>query len=114
MHRQWVEVIQDKEEFPEWTHRFALYGPPFNHRKPLPGSRYTGEFCDYAGILKELTYTIYRKQEIRNAIFDKLGHSTPSTVASYRRFIAKKRAGGLLGVYEVLDAYLELRQAVSV
>lgn len=89
----------------------ALYGPPFNHRKPLPGSRYIGEFCDYTDILKKLAYTVYRKQEIRKAIFDKLGHSTPSTVASYRRFVGKKSAGGLLGVYQVLDAYLDLREA---
>ena len=89
----------------------ALYGPPFNHRKPLPGARYMGEFCDYADNLKKLAYTVYRKQEIRNAIFDKLGRSTPSTVASYRRFVGKKSAEGLLGVYQVLDAYLDLREA---
>ena len=90
---------------------FAPYGPPFNHEVPPAGSKYKAELCDYPDVLKELTYVLYRKQAIRNAIFTRLGHTPPSTLVMYWRFLGKKRAGGLLGVYEVLDAYLDLKEA---
>ena len=70
-----------------------------------------GDLCDYGDILKKLAYNVYRKQEIRNAIFDKLGHSTPSTVASYRRFVRKEERWRVTVAQEVLDAYLDLKEA---
>jgi hypothetical protein len=69
------------------------------------------ELCDYPDLLKELTYILYQKQTIRNAIFNTLAHPPPTTLVTYWRFLGKKQAGGLLGVYEVLDAYLDLRAA---
>jgi hypothetical protein len=90
---------------------FAPYGPPFNHEVPGPGTRYKGEYCDYPDVLKELTYVVYQNKETREAIFAKLGHPTPATLTSYWRFIGKTYSGGLLGLYEVLATYLDLREA---
>jgi hypothetical protein len=53
---------------------FAPYGPPFNHETPPAGLKYRGELCDYPDLLKELTYILYQKQTIRNAIFNTLAH----------------------------------------
>ena len=93
---------------------FAPFGPPFNHEMPTSGSKYKAELCDYPDLLKELTYIVYQNQAIRNAIFATLGHPPPSTLVTYWRFLGKRHAGGLLGVYAVLDAYLGLRAAGTV
>jgi hypothetical protein len=93
---------------------FGLYGPPFNHEMPAPGSRYKGDLCDYPDVLKELTFILYKKTAIRNAIFARLGHPSPSSTMSYWRFLGRRYAGGLLGVYEVLATYLDLREAGSI
>jgi hypothetical protein len=90
---------------------FATYGPPFNHEVPQTGSKYKGELCDYPDLLKELVYILFHSEVRRNAIFARLGHSAPTTIVSYWRFIGKKQASGLLGVYEVLSAFLDLREA---
>ena len=87
----------------------ASYDPPFNHEMPAPGTRYTGDMCDYPDVLKELSYMLYQDTTAKNAIFAKLGAPVPMTVALYKRFIGKRCKGGLLGLYEVLAAYLDLR-----
>jgi hypothetical protein len=89
---------------------FAPYEPPFNHEAPPAGSRYQGELCEYPDVLKELTYVLYQNQALRNAIFAKLGQSVPTSLVSYWRFIGKQGKSGLLGVYEVLAAYLDLNE----
>ena len=89
---------------------YSLYGPPFNHANPPAGTKYKGDLCDNPDILKELTYIVYQDVTVRNAVFARLNESVPTTLTSYWRFIGKKRVGGLLGVYEVLAAYLELRE----
>jgi hypothetical protein len=90
---------------------FGMYGPPFNHEVPPTGSKYKGDLCDYPDILKELSYIIFHSEPHRNIVFARLGHATPPTVVSYWRFIGKRRPSGLLGVYEVLSAYLDLKEA---
>ena len=89
---------------------FAPYGPPFNHEVPRAGTRYKGEFCDYSDVLKEMTYIVYQNRRAREAIFARLDHPAPTTLISYWRFLGKRRAGGLLGLYEVLAAYLDMRE----
>jgi len=90
---------------------FAPFGPPFNHEVPPRGERYNGDLCEYPDVLKELAYIIYKNERVRAAVFAKLGHADPSTLALYWRFIGKISPGGLLGVYEVLAAYLELKES---
>jgi hypothetical protein len=92
---------------------FAPYGPPFNHEFPRPGTRYKGEFCDYPDVLKELTYVIYQNKRAREAVFVKLGHPVPTTLTLYWRFLGKRRGGDLLGLYEVLVAYLDVKETAG-
>ena len=61
--------------------------------------------------MKELAYILYQDTNTRNIIFAKLGDSVPSNMASYKRYITKQHAGGLLGLFEVIFVYLELRDA---
>jgi hypothetical protein len=93
---------------------FTTYGPPFNHEVPPPGVKYKGQLCDYSDGLKELAYVIYHSEAKRNAVFARLGHTVPATLVSYWRFIGRKQASGLLGLYEVLSAYLDTREGVEV
>jgi hypothetical protein len=88
----------------------APYGPPFNHDKPARGDPYTGEFCDYPDVLKELSFVLYHDGDIKAAIFTRLGAPIPDTITTYKRFMGKKWRGGLLGLYEVLVAYLDLKE----
>jgi hypothetical protein len=90
---------------------FAPYGPPFNHEFPPAGSRYTGELCDYPDVLKELSYILYHDTAVKDAIFARLGAPTPATLVLYKRFIGRRRAGDLLGLYEVIATYLDIREA---
>jgi len=92
---------------------FAPYGAPFNHEVPPAGSRYKGELCDFPHVLKELAYIIYQHQDVRNTVFARLAHPAPVTTASYWRFISRRRPGGLLGLYEVIAAYLDSRENVA-
>ena len=87
----------------------ATYGPPFNHEKPADGEA-SGDLCDYPDVLKELLYIIFKEERVRTATSERLGTEAPNTVLSYKRFIGKRQVGGLLGLYEVLGAYLELRE----
>ena len=90
---------------------FAPYGPPFNHDVPPPGSRYTGDLCEYPDVLKELSYILYQDADVRGKVFANLGIPAPCTLAAYKRYIARTSAGGLLGLFEVVFAYLQLREA---
>ena len=57
-----------------------------------------------------MTYIVYQNRRAREAIFARLDHPAPTTLISYWRFLGKRRAGGLLGLYEVLAAYLDMRE----
>jgi hypothetical protein len=89
---------------------FAPYGPPFNHEIPPSGIRYKGTLCDYPDCLKELAYMIYGNEQVRDAVFTRLGRPVPATLTSYWRFIGAAPTGGLLGVYHAIAAYLDLRE----
>jgi hypothetical protein len=90
---------------------FAPFGPPFNHDIPPPGTRNTGNLCEYPDVLKELAYIIYKETQVKNVVFTKLGAPVPTTLHSYKRFIGKKCGGGLLGLYKVMATYLDLRES---
>lgn len=81
------------------------YGPPFNHaRTTRPGD------CEYPDVLKELVYILYQDEASREKIFKKLGVAQPSGLSLYQRFISKRQQDGIFGAYDVVDAYLELRE----
>jgi hypothetical protein len=64
--------------------------------------------------LKELVYILYQEEALREKIFTRLGVAGPSSLPLYQRFIGKKRHGGILGAYEVVHAFLELRESGEV
>lgn len=87
------------------------YAPPFNHEQAPPGTQPSpGELCEYPDVLKELAYILYQDQSLRKQIFTKLGVAPPSSLYLYKRFIAKRREGNFWA-YEVINAYLELRES---
>jgi len=88
----------------------APYGPPFNHPQAPHGTRQSPEFCEYPDVLKELVYILYHDRSLRQKIFGKLGISAPSTLYLYKRYIIRPQNGGILGVYKVIDAYLDVRR----
>jgi hypothetical protein len=88
----------------------APYGPPFDHPRAPPGTRQSPEFCDYPDVLKELAYIVYQDRSLREKVFGKLGGSAPSTLYQYKRYITKPRNGGILGTYDVINAYLDVRE----
>ena len=88
---------------------FSPFGPPFNHARAPLGTRQSHELCEYPDALKELTYILYRDQSLREKVFFKLGVSPPTTLHQYKQYITKMQAGGILGVYKVIDAYLDIR-----
>ena len=59
--------------------------------------------------MKELAYIIYDDEGVRRAVFGRLGRPAPLTVDTYKLYISRRVAGGLLGVYEVLNAYINVR-----
>lgn len=89
---------------------FAPFGPPFNHRQPPPGTQRSADLCDYPDVLKELLYILYHNESLRKKVFSKLGHSTPSSLSLYKRYISKMQCIGILGAYNVIDAYLDVRE----
>jgi hypothetical protein len=91
----------------------ALYGPPFNHPTAPPGTKRSPELCDYPDVLKEVAFILYSDKPLREKIFAHLGISPPSTLFLYKRYITKVQHGGILGVYRVIDAYLDVREAES-
>jgi hypothetical protein len=88
----------------------GTYGPPFNHEKPPVGERSTGSFCEYPDVLKELLYVLFKEEKVKTAVFKRLGCPVPDTLQSYKRFVGKRCASGLLGLFEVFAAYLDLRE----
>jgi hypothetical protein len=61
--------------------------------------------------LKELVFILYKDEALRQKIFTKLGTAQPSSLTLYQRFIGKRRGDGILGAYEVVNAYLELKES---
>jgi hypothetical protein len=86
------------------------YGPPFDHTRASAGTQQTSDLCEYPDVLKELVYILYQDEALREKIFAKLGAAGPSGLSLYQRFIGKRRHGGIFGAYEVVNAYLELRE----
>jgi len=62
-------------------------------------------------VLKELVYILYQDEDLRTKIFTKLGVARPSSLTLYQRFIGKRQHDGIYGAYEVVNAYLELRES---
>jgi hypothetical protein len=92
----------------------APYGPPFNHQQPLPGVRRSPDLCDYPDVLKELAYILYAKQSLREKVFGRLGLPMPRSLEHYKRFIARRLNGRIFGAYDVIYAYLEVREEEEV
>jgi hypothetical protein len=88
---------------------FAPYSAPFNHAQAPTSRRQSPDQCDYPDVLKELTYIIYQDVSLRQRVFAKLGHSMPSNLNEYKRFITKE-SEGIFGVYEVIFAYIDVRE----
>ena len=86
------------------------YCAPFNHERPLPGTSRTPDLCYFPDVLKELSYILYAKRLLRQKIFQRLGLSMPLTLEAYKRYIARRPNGGIFGAYEVIYAYLEVRE----
>lgn len=89
----------------------APYAAPFNHARPSLGTRPSPDDCEYPDVLKELAYILYQDDPLRRKIFSKLGISEPLTLQLYQRFIGKRQQDGILGAYEVVNAYLEMRES---
>jgi hypothetical protein len=69
--------------------------------------------CEYPDVLKEVAFILYSDKALREKIFAHLGIGPPSTMFLYKRYITKRQSGGILGVYRVIDAYLDIREAES-
>ena len=89
---------------------FAPFSAPFNHTRALTGTRQSAKDCDYPDVLKELTYIIYQDVSLRRSVFAKLGHSMPSNLNEFKQFITGRQIGGIFGVYEVIFAYICIRE----
>ncbi len=87
------------------------YGPPFDHTRAPAGTKQTPDHCEYPDVLKELVYILYQEEVLRKKIFTRLGVAEPSSLSLYQRFIGKRRHGGIYGAYEVVNAFLELRES---
>jgi len=86
------------------------YGPPFDHTRAPAGTKQTPDLCEYPDVLKELVYIVYQDEVLREKIFTRLGVARPSSLSLYQRFIGKRRQDGIFGAYEVVNAFLELRE----
>ena len=89
------------------------YGPPFLHARAPLGSQATPELCDFPDALKELAYVLYRDESLRGKVFAKLGVAEPSSLYLYKRYITRSSKKSLLGVYQVIDAFLRVREEGS-
>jgi len=78
------------------------------------GTQQASDLCEYPDVLKELVYILYQDEDLRAKIFTRLGVARPSSVSLYQRFIGKRRHGGIFGAYEVVNAFLELRESGEV
>ena len=90
------------------------YGPPFDHTRASAGAQQTSDLCEYPDVLKELVFILYQDEVSREKIFSRLGVAGPSSLSLYQRFIGKRRHGGIFGAYEVVNAFLELRESGEV
>jgi hypothetical protein len=88
----------------------APYEPPFCHKRTPPGTPKSTTLCNYPDVIKELGYILYRDPTIRTKVCDRLGVSQPSTLSDYEFFLTRRRSGGTFGIYEVVDAYLDIRE----
>ena len=89
---------------------FAPYSAPFNHTQAPTNKRQSPDQCDYPDVLKELTYIIYQDVVLRQRVFAKLGHPMPSNLIEYKQFITSRQSEGIFGVYEVIFAYIDVRE----
>jgi hypothetical protein len=87
---------------------FASFDPPFNHER---APRQTPVMCKYPDALKELVYLLYHDESLREKVFSKLGISKPTSLQLYKQYITKMQVGGIIGVYKVIDAYLDIRRS---
>lgn len=88
---------------------FATFGPPFNHAlPPSPPGTSQSQSCEYPDVLKELVYIVYQNPALRQKVFEKIGCSEPSNLSMYKRYISKLQQG-ILGLYGVVCAYLDVR-----
>lgn len=87
----------------------APYDYPFNHARPPSGVPRSATLCDYPDVLKEVVYLLYENQSLRQEIFARLGDTMPPTLQCYQRYISVKK-GGTLGAYNVINAYLDIRE----
>ena len=112
--REW-QIFKTSLQFPKNTVCYfclSPYAPPFDHPQPPPGTeKNRADLCEYPDVLKELVYILYQDQFRRKKIFTKLGVSPPPTLYLYQRFIGKSKKDGILGAYEVVNAYLELQES---
>lgn len=111
--REW-QIFKTSLQFPKNTVCYfclSPYAPPFDHPQPPPGTEKSADLCEYPDVLKELVYILYQDQFRRKKIFTKLGVSPPPTLYLYQRFIGKSKKDGILGAYEVVNAYLELQES---
>jgi hypothetical protein len=89
---------------------FAPFSAPFSHTRAPANERQSPALCDYPDVLKELAYIIYQDMSLRQSVFAKLGHPVPSNLNEYRQFITGRQSGGIFGVYEVIFAYVDVRE----
>lgn len=86
---------------------FGPFGDPFHEEPPtIPASP---QDCIFKDAFKELSYIIWQDVDTRRAIFNRLGSQMPETVGTYKRYLSKRISGGAFGIYEVLDAYIDVR-----
>jgi hypothetical protein len=89
---------------------FAPFSEPFNHAQAPVNEKQSPDQCEYPDVLKELAYIIYEDASLRRSVFEKLGHSMPSKLNEYVRFITGRQSGGIFGLYEVVFAYIGVRE----
>lgn len=92
----------------------CLYDEPFNHTRAPPGSSQTHNLCNFPDVLKQLVFVLYHDASLRRQVFAKLRTQAPATSFLYKRYITKKPHGELFGAYEVVNAYLEVRESSEV
>ena len=90
---------------------FTVWAAIRPYTRAPAGNQQTSDLCEYPDVLKELVYILYQDEVLREKIFARLGVDGPSSLSLYQRFIGKIRHGGFFGAYEVVNAFLELRES---
>jgi hypothetical protein len=62
-------------------------------------------------MLKEVAFILYSDKSLLEKIFTHLGITPPSTLFLYKRYIMRMQHRGILGIYRVIDAYLDICEA---